>query len=520
VQNCPAENSEVKKALSIRPLWMRALGRVFSFPVAIAGLLVLLGELTVRGRFDDPDLWWHLKMGQVIWTTHRIPLTDIFSYTTNHEHSIPQEWLSQLSIYGFYRLGGLPGLMFWLCLMTAVLLVAGYVLCSIYSGNCKVAFAGAMAIWFFGTIGFAVRPQLIGYIFLIFELILIHLARTGNARSFLLLPVLFAIWVNCHASFFLGMIVAGVYLFSSFFSFRSGSIEAPRWDPHCRRMLVLAFVLSAGVIFLNPDSAGQVLYPLNTIFHQPLALSASQEWQPTQMTDARGVGLLAVLFCIFLLVALRRSILFWDELLLISLGTWLGVSHMRTLFAFGILAVPVLTRQLSTSWDSYDAQKDRIWPNAAVIGFCILVAFLVFPSAKNLKVQVEKGSPVKAVEFLKRTHLPGPMLNDYTYGGYLIWAAPEYPDFVDGRSDVFEWSGVLQEFGQWATLQTDPSILLDKYKVNFCLLDPHSSVARILPLLTGWKAIYSDENSVIFLRTPTGANTAQESNANSLIGSR
>jgi hypothetical protein len=386
--------------------------------------------------------------------------------------------------------------------MTAVLLVAGYVLCSIYSANSKVAFVGAMMIWFFATIGLAVRPQLIGYIFLILELILIHFGRTRNARWFLGLPIVFVLWVNCHGSFFLGMIVAGVYLFSSFFSFRSGSIEAPSWDPHCRRMLALAFVLSAGVIFLNPDSAGQVLYPLNTIFHQPLALSASQEWQPTQMTDARGVGLLAVLFCIFLLVALRRSILFWDELLLISLGTWLGVSHLRTLFAFGILAVPVLTRQLSTSWDSYDAQKDRIWPNAAVIGFCILVAFLVFPSAKNLKVQVEKGSPVKAVEFLKRTHLSGPMLNDYTYGGYLIWAAPEYPDFVDGRADVFEWSGVLEEFGRWAMLQSDPERLPDKYKVSFCLLNPSSPTARVLPLLPDWKEVYSDENSVIILRKP------------------
>ena len=502
VQSDIAKKTDFESALNSRSLGMRGMRSVFSFPVAIAGMLVLLGVLTVRGRFDDPDMWWHLKIGQIIWTTHHIPLTDIFSYTTNHERSVPQEWLSQLSIYGFYRWGGLPGLMFWLCLMTAVLLVLGYVLCSIYSGNCKVAFAGAMAIWFFATIGLAVRPQLIGYIFLILELILIHLARTRNARWFLLLPVLFAIWVNCHASFFLGLIVAGVYLFSSFFDFKAGSIEGPRWDPHCRRMLALAIVLSAGAVFLNPNGLQQVLYPIDTILLQPIGLSASQEWEPTQMTDARGIALLGLLFCSFLLVATRRSGYFWDELLLVGLGTWLGVSHMRTLFAFGILAAPVLTRQLSASWDNYDAQKDRIWPNAAVITFCILVAFLVFPSTENLKVQVENKSPVKAVEFLKRSHLSGPMLNDYTYGGYLIWAAPEYPDFVDGRADVFEWSGVLKAFGQWAMLQSDPEGLLDKYKVSFCLLNPSSPTARVLPLLPNWKKVYSDNNSVIFLRTP------------------
>ena len=32
------------------------------------------------------------------------------------------------------------------------------------------------------------------------------------------------------------------------------------------------------------------------------------------------------------------------------------------------------------------------------------------------------------------------MLNEYVYGGYLIWAAPENPVFVDGRADIFEWT--------------------------------------------------------------------------------
>ena len=42
----------------------------FRFPSMLTGLLVVLAVLSVRGRFDDPDMWWHLKMGQIIWTTH------------------------------------------------------------------------------------------------------------------------------------------------------------------------------------------------------------------------------------------------------------------------------------------------------------------------------------------------------------------------------------------------------------------------------------------------------------------
>jgi hypothetical protein len=193
----------------------------------LAGMLVLLAVLTVRGRFDDPDLWWHLKMGQIIWTTHSLPANDLFSYTTNHQALIPQEWLSQVVIYGAYLCGGYSGMMLWFCSMTALLLVAGYGLCWLYSGNAKVAFAGALIIWFFSTIGFSIRPQMMSYVLLVAELLLIHAGRTRNPRWFFWLPVVFIIWINCHASFILGIVVAGFYLFSSFFNFEIGSLVSP-----------------------------------------------------------------------------------------------------------------------------------------------------------------------------------------------------------------------------------------------------------------------------------------------------
>jgi hypothetical protein len=496
-----AESEGHTSSEGVRP---KLLQRIFSFPAMLASLLIVLAVLTVRARFDDPDLWWHLKTGEVIWTSHSIPLSDIFSYTTGHQSSVPQEWLAQLSIYGAYEWSGFSGLMVWLCAFSSILLIAGYCLCSMYSGNPKVAFAGAMLIWLFATIGFSIRPQLIGYLFLILELVLFDLGRKRNPRWFWGLPILFAVWVNCHGSFFLGLVVAGVLLFSSFFNFRSGSLVAHRWEPQCRGMLLLTLCLTVVALFLNPDGAKQILYPLNTILHQPVGLANSEEWQATQLTDGRGVALLAVLVCSLLITGMRRAELYWDEFLLLMLGTWLGVSHERTLFVFGILAAPILSRQLSNSWDSYNAAEDRAWPNAILIAVSVLVITLAFPSRQNLERQVEKTSPVKAVEFIKANHLSGPMINEYVFGGYLIWAAPKYPVFVDGRSDVYEWSGVLSQFGDWATLRSDPDALLQKYGVNFCLLAKNAPMARVLPLLTNWKMIYSDDNAVIFLRSSSG----------------
>jgi len=491
----PLAENKAPSALS------RILHRSFSFPVMLASLLAALAVLTVRSRFADLDMWWHLKMGEVIWTTRTIPLTDAFSYTTNHQAVVPQEWLAQVAIYGAWKWAGFSGLMFWLCLLTAAVLILGYVLCSLYCGNAKVAFLGAMIIWLFATVGFAVRPQMISYLLLVAELVVIHLGRTRSPRWFFWLPILFALWINCHGSFILGIVLAAAILFTSLFSFQAGSLVAPRWNPRARAMLALSLFLSVAALFLNPVGIKQILYPFDTMLHMHILLGNVDEWAPLNMTDERGVALLAILLSIFLLVAVRRSELFFDELLLLAIGTWMAVSHMRMLFLFGMLAAPVLSRLLADCWEGYDAEADRIWPNAVMIGVSLLAIFLAFPSSRNLAEQAESESPQKAVEFIKANHLAGPMLNDYASGGYLIWAAPEHPVFIDGRTDIYEWSGVLGEFGKWATLQSDPNALLEKYKISFCLLNRQSPMAHVLPLLHDWKMTYEDDRSVIFVRT-------------------
>jgi hypothetical protein len=92
-------------------------------------------------------------MGQVIFITHHIPTQDVFSYTACLHPIIPQEWLSELAIFCAYKTGGYSGLMLLFCLLASTLVVAGYFLCGLYSGNVKVAFVGAMLIWFFGETG-------------------------------------------------------------------------------------------------------------------------------------------------------------------------------------------------------------------------------------------------------------------------------------------------------------------------------------------------------------------------------
>ena len=487
---------------------------VLSFPVMLAALLVVLAVLTVSGRFDDPDMWWHLKMGQVIATSHTIPRTDLFSFTAHNYPYTAHEWLSQWIIFTAFRVGGYSGLMLWLCFFASALLIAGYALCALYSGNAKVAFLGAMTIWFFATIGLSIRPQMIGYLLVVVELLLIHLGRARNARWFYALPPLFALWVNLHGSFVLGIAVAAIFSFSSFCDFQLGGLVAIRWDTQHRRALLIALALSFAALFVNPIGVKLVLYPFKAILVPSIGVGAVAEWQPLQISDPRGLAMLAVLGGVLLLVIVRRSQLFWHELLLLALATWLAAGHRRLLFAFGILVAPVLSRLLAEAWGEDEPAQDRRIPNAILIATSLLVSLWAFPNRHNLSAQVAQQSPVKAVEFIESHHLSGPMLNEWVFGGYLMWAAPDHPVFIDGRGDIFEWTGVLAEFGKWALFQSDPNALLDKYRINFCLLARGSPMAMILPMVGPWTVAYTDTNAVILTRSgPASAPQTQAGGA-------
>ena len=82
--------------------------RVCSFPVMLASLLV--GVVFVWGRLFnvDPDLWWHLKVGETILRTHHWPTTDIYSFTVNGQPWLAYEWLGDVLLAGALPAGGLP----------------------------------------------------------------------------------------------------------------------------------------------------------------------------------------------------------------------------------------------------------------------------------------------------------------------------------------------------------------------------------------------------------------------------
>ncbi len=403
-------------------------------------------------------------------------------------------------LYGVWKTGGYTGLTLWFWVVASMLIVAGYLLCSLYSGNCKVAFIGGVLVWLFSTIGLAIRPHLIGNLILLLELLAIQLGRTRSTNWFLAVPVLLAFWVNFHSSYLLGLIVLSVILLFSFVRFEAGLLCSTPWARNKRRMLSAAFLLSLVAPFVNPIGWKLAWYPLDNMLHQGLNFASVDEWQQISFSDPRGMALLAVGALVILIPLLRGIKLDATELVLVAVGFWLAVQHERMLFIFGILAAPVFCRLLATAWDQYDPRRDNPVGSGIVLALVALAIGLAFPSQKDIEEQIRAHNPVKAVDYLKNSGLPGNMLNEFVFGGYLIWAAPERKVAIDGRGDLYESAGILQQYGRWALLQADPNEFLNKYAIKICFLSRSAPMTRVLPLLPGWKKVYSDDLAVIFAR--------------------
>src|ERR1700704_7015941 len=73
--------------------------------------ILALGLFTMAARgITDPDVWWHLRTGQLILQNHSLFHTDPYSFTRFGQPWINHEWLSEVLLFGLYRVAGFGGL--------------------------------------------------------------------------------------------------------------------------------------------------------------------------------------------------------------------------------------------------------------------------------------------------------------------------------------------------------------------------------------------------------------------------
>src|SRR6202030_1410397 len=146
------------------------LRRAFSFPAMLGALLVTGVFVTRRGFEVDPDLWWHIKIGQDILATHHWPTSDSFSFTAAGQPWMATEWIGDILFAAVERVAGLRGLEALLIILGAAVVVALYAFATLRSGNSKAGFVTSAALLLLAVSNFNLRTQMLGYLFLVLNL--------------------------------------------------------------------------------------------------------------------------------------------------------------------------------------------------------------------------------------------------------------------------------------------------------------------------------------------------------------
>lgn len=477
------------------------LQRCFSFPAVLGAVLVAAAATSARAFSLDPDVWWHVKVGQEILATHHWPTVDPYSFTVAGQHWLAYEWLGDVMLAATFRIGGMRGLELLLMVLGSAIMLALYALATLRSGNSKAGFVASVILFVLAAASFTLRPQMLGYLFLILTVIILERFRQGKRGSVWLLPVLMLVWVNTHGSWIIGLGTIGVYLASGLMEFRLGDVEARRWSPSDRLRLASAFLLCTCATVITPYGASLAKSPFEFAFSLPLNIGYIEEWQPMPFDMGMGKLFLAALLAfIFLRVAYRFSCRL-EEMALFLAGTVMACIHARFLLVFVPFFAPLLATLLARWVPPYMRAKDRYLLNAFLMAVLLALVIRYFPSRASLEGIVAGKSPVGAVEYLEHHSVPGPMFNNYGFGGYLVWSrAPQHKVFIDGRGDLYERGGVLADYVEVANIKPDLLSMLQKYGTQSCLLEHDEPLATVLAALPDWQRVYEDQTSVLFVR--------------------
>jgi hypothetical protein len=474
-----------------------------------ATALVLAGiGLAMVYPIDDLDVWWLLKSGAYMVETRSFPTTDPFSWSAQGAEWVNHAWAFQLLLYGAWRLAGTPGL---IALQAVFAMLTFGVLFRLLraeglpAGWARLAVAvGALATWGF----WAPRPQILTFLLLAAFWAILRRYRDGQGDRLAWLPVLTVVWANFHGAYMVGLALIGLCLVGMLVDRTFRPASDPGGPPPGR--LALVGVACFLATFATPFHYKAVLFPFQ-VLTDSFARATIIEWaspgfQYGQIRLVEGL----VLATLALLVVSPRGLRAMDALALAAFFHF-GLQAVRNVPLLVVVLLPILARA------AHDVALERVpgWiarsgvkPRHAVLGIgAVALAAAVWWTAPTRaaryfvpRVGVADIFPARAVDFLKEARPPGPLFNDYGWGGYLIWRL--YPDYrvgIDGRAAVYG-PRRFAEYAEVADLRPRWRETLDASGARLALISTKSPLAIALRAAPDWQVLYEDRLSVVFAR--------------------
>jgi hypothetical protein len=438
-----------------------------AYPLAVASAVFIFA---VGLPSTDSDTYWQLATGRWMLDHHELLHQDIFSSTVNGTRFGIGEWLGQVAFAAAFNGASWAGV----AVLRAFLIAFGafFLVRVARRGDVPgwISLLLVIAALLVSKITWTDRPHL--FTFALFPLLLDFLLTmpVGASRRLLVIPALFIVWANLHGGYLLGLTVLAVF-------------AAHGLITEGRRALPLAVVSVAAVAltFVNPAPVELVGAAREDVLHPPRFLT---EFLPPDVLTPAGA-----LFAAFILgilgTALLRGGSLLEAMLLLPL-LYLALTAQRHMIFFCFAATAFLGPRLA------ELTSARMPELPAAVRMPISIALLIAALASVFTAPPQpddRAYPSGALGALRESS--GVLLNEYDWGGYLIFRLPERPVFIDGRYVPY-LNGVLDDYRALVRLDPEWHDLLDRYKVSEVLITPERPLAVALRE-DGWRVRAADQ---------------------------
>ena len=446
----------------------------------------------------DPDIWWHLRTGQWIVEHGTVPIVDEFSSYGAGKPWIAYSWLFEVLVYGLYRAFGLLGIVLYTTVFGLLITAALHRLVRRFELN----FAAEIALTAVGLIAMAPlcspRPWLFTILLFIVEVDWIFVARRqGEVQRLYFLPLLFVLWANVHIQFCYGLFVLGLTALESL---------VEQFLPHFRaNRPSLSF--SSLALIITACVAATLVTPYHVHLYQTIIDFIPQTGQflnnimEMQALTFRGPWD----WCVLMLTLGAAFSLGWTRelrpfpLLLLATGIYLSFRTRRDLWFVVVAAIPIIAAAYATSpsLDRFTLTRRRI---ASCVGG-LLIAFLILGwrrdlSPSHLESVVAENYPTAAVAAVHEHGYPGPLYNDYGWGGFLIWSLRTPLVSMDNRGPLYGIERVERSQKTWVgeeSWDTDPELTA----ARLVIAAKKSALASLLRLDPRFELVYEDKVAIV-----------------------
>jgi hypothetical protein len=445
---------------------------------------------------SDGDPLMHLRVGETMLQTRQVVRTDTFSHTRPGQPVYSKEWLTEIIFALAARAGGLYGI----CVLTAALIAGTYWLLyrQLAREGSDLAVAGlivVLAAWA-SSVHWLARPHAVSFLLMVlWNDALRRFERSGRFAPLAgTLTILMVLWVNLHGAFLAGFIVLGAYWLAA-------ALERDR----VKFWALTRVGLFCAVATLINTSGWRI--PVHNIqfLRSEFFVGYLAEYKSPDFHSPESWGLIVWLALAFGVLVWRRPRVSASEGILLLVWTYCTFYAARNVPFLTTMTAPLLARALSESlparWSAISQRLRELNATACGDGFAFGAAVALAVLAPQPTALPAERWPVAAVRYLKAhpDTVRGPVLNQYTWGGYLMWELPEHKTFVDGRADFFGEEPV-KEFRDATSLRPNWPEVFRKYNIQWTLMPRDHRLNLVLALLPEWSCVYTDDVSTIYRR--------------------